>query len=116
MRSTTNDKDEALAAWIFIRWMLRPDNQVKVVEKSGTFPLSNPALAMLDSYKVKHPVWAAALQYLPLAQNTPMSSHWGLIKEMFSDISWKLIQFTTDREDIPTIFQDAQNLLTESTK
>ena len=61
-----------------------------------------------------HPVWAEALNYLPLAQKIPEDPNWGLTKEVLADLSWKLIQFNTKREDIPVIFQDAQNLLTRS--
>ncbi|MDP2964766.1 MAG: extracellular solute-binding protein [Pelolinea sp.] len=113
---TTKDKEKSLAAWIFIRWMLKPENQVKVIEASGTFPLSKTAMDMLNDFKIKHPAWAATLQYLPLAQNAPDDSNWGLTKEVLADISWKLIQYTTKSEDIPVIFMDAQNLLSELTQ
>ena len=113
---TTNNEEKALAAWAFIRWMLNPENQVRVVEESGTYPLSSTAMEMLNDYKIKHPAWAAALQYLQLAQNAPDDSNWGLTKEVLADISWKLIQYTTKRDDVPVIFMDAQNLLSELTQ
>jgi len=113
---TTNDKEKALAAWAFIRWMLNPENQLRVVEESGTFPLTDTAIKLLNGYKIKHPAWAAALQYLPLAQNAPVDSNWVLTKKVLADVSWKLIQYTTTRDDIPVIFQDAQNLLSELTR
>ncbi len=112
---TTDDEEHALAAWIFIRWMLSPENQVRMVEESGTFPLSGRAVDLLKGYKNLHPAWAAALDYLPLIQITPQDADWGLAKEILADISWKLIQYTTKREDIPVIFQDAQRLLSEIT-
>jgi multiple sugar transport system substrate-binding protein len=108
---STADEIKATAAWIFIRWMLNPENQVRVIEKSGTFPLSSTAMEMLSSFKAMHPVWAAALQYLPIIQNSPSEPKWGLTKEILMDISWKIIQFNTKTTDIPIIFQDAQNLL-----
>jgi multiple sugar transport system substrate-binding protein len=111
----TGDKEKALAAWIFIRWMLSPENQARVVEESGTFPLSESSLSWLNDYKIDHPVWEDALQYLQLAQNISNDSNWGLTKEVLADISWKLIQYTTKREEIPVIFVDAQNLVLELT-
>ena len=73
-------------------------------------------LNCLSDYQNAHPVWADALNYLPLVQKVPEDPNWGLVKEVLADLSWKLIQFNTKREDIPVIFQDAQNLLTEITR
>ena len=113
---TTQDDEKALAAWLFVRWLLTPENQVRIIEESGTFPLSYNAIELLMDYKKMHPVWAEALNYLPLAQKIPEDPNWGLTKEVLADLAWKLIQFNTKREDIPVIFQDAQNLLAEITR
>ncbi len=113
---STNDEEKALAAWVFITWMLKPENQVRIVEESGTYPLSETAMDLLNGYKIMHPAWAASLKYLPLAQKVPDDLSWGLTKEVLADVSWKLIQYTTKRDDIPVIFQDAQNLLSEITR
>ena len=113
---TTQDNEKALAAWLFVRWLLSPENQVRIIEVSGTFPLSDQAIELLENYEKEHPVWAEALNFLPLAQQIPEDPDWGLVKEVLADLSWKLIQFNTKREDISFIFQDAQNLLTEITK
>jgi len=113
---TTRDAEKALAAWIFVRWLLTPENQVRIIEVTGTFPISELAIELLKDYKNAHPVWADALNYLPLAQKVPEDPKWGMTKEVLADLSWKLIQFNSKREDIPVFFQDAQNLLIEITK
>jgi len=113
---TTQENEKALAAWLFVRWLLRPENQVKIIETSGTFPLSDRSMELLKDYENAHPVWADALNYLPIAQKFPEDPNWGFVKEVLADLSWKLIQFNTKREDISIIFLDAQNLLTEITR
>ncbi len=113
---TTRDAEKALAAWVFVRWLLNPGNQVRIVEISGTFPLSNLAIELLSDYKNAHPVWTDAFNYLPLAQKVPEDPNWGLTKEVLADLSWKLIQYNSKLEDVPVIFQDAQKLLNEITK
>ncbi len=110
---TLQDPEISLASWLFLRWLLNPESQVRIIEASGTFPLSDTAMDMLKDYKEAHPVWAEAINYLPTAQLVPDHPFWGLSKEVLADLSWKLIQFNTKREDIPIIFHDAQNLLTE---
>jgi multiple sugar transport system substrate-binding protein len=108
---STSDEIKATAAWIFIRWMLTPENQVRMIEKSGTFPLSKAAGDLLNSFEILHPAWKAAVQYLTIIQNVSPDPNWGIAKEILMDISWKLIQFNIKATDIPVIFQDAQNLL-----
>jgi multiple sugar transport system substrate-binding protein len=108
---STSDEIRATAAWIFIRWMLSPENQVRIIERSGTFPLSSTALEMLGDFGTLHPVWKTAVQDLPRIQHTPLDPNWGRVKEILMDISWKIIQFNIKTADIPIIFQDAQNLL-----
>jgi ABC-type glycerol-3-phosphate transport system substrate-binding protein len=110
---TTQDSEKALAVWVFVRWLLSPENQSRIIEVSGTFPLSDAAMDLLKNYEEMHPNWAEALDYLPLVEMVPDDPIWGLTKEVLTDVSWKLIQFNTKREDIPMIFQDAQNLLSE---
>ncbi len=113
---TTQESEKALAAWLFVRWLLSPENQVRIIEVSGTFPLSDLAIQLLSEHQNAHPVWADALNSLPVVQKVPEDPNWGLVKEVLADLSWKLIQFNTKREDIPVIFQDAQNLLMEITR
>ena len=113
---TTQDSEKSLAAWVYVRWLLEPENQVRIIEASGTFPLSLTAIDLLNDYKIEHPVWAESLNYLAIAQKVPDDPDWGLAKEVLADLSWKLIQYNTTREDISVIFQDAQNLFTEITR
>jgi ABC-type glycerol-3-phosphate transport system substrate-binding protein len=113
---TAKDAEKALASWIFVRWLLTPENQVRIIETTGSFPISGLVIELLNDYKNAHPVWADALKYLPMAQKIPKDPKWGLTKKVLADLSWKLIQFNSKREDIPVFFQDAQNLLAEIAK
>ena len=107
------DEEKSLAAWDFIRWMLRVENQVKVVETTGSFPLSTDAILQLDDFKESHPVWADSLQYLPLAQVSTSTSNWMVAQDIISDISRRLVQFTTSKEDILFLLESADILFVE---
>lgn len=104
---------QALASWEFIRWMMRPENQARIVNVSGSFPLSTNALGLLEDFQTEHPVWAEGIRYLPFAEPIDPAASWVISKDILSDISWQLIQFTTAQEDLPEILNNADLLYQE---
>jgi multiple sugar transport system substrate-binding protein len=109
----SSDDDKSLAAWEFIKWMTTTENQVRIVETTATLPLSASALDALAEFRGAHPAWSDALVYLPFADHIPSSAEWIVVRDILSDISWQLIQFTTTRDDIPRIWENADILLKE---
>ena len=110
---TSSDEDKSLAVWEFIKWMTTTENQVRIVETTATFPLSATALDALGEFRAAHPAWSDGLVYLPFAEHIPSSKEWIIVRDILSDISWQLIQFTTTRENIPGIWENADTLLKE---
>jgi ABC-type glycerol-3-phosphate transport system substrate-binding protein len=109
----TADPQRALAAWQWIQWLLEPANQARLVEASGSFPLSQAALDELEGFRQEHPAWSQALQYLALAESVPLAAEWQMTKDVLSDYAWQLVRFTTSREDIPRLLQNAEGLFRE---
>jgi ABC-type glycerol-3-phosphate transport system substrate-binding protein len=107
------DEDKSLAAWEFIKWMTTTENQVRIVESTATFPLSASALDDLAEFRAAHPAWSDGLVYLPFAEHIPSATNWIIVRDILSDISWQLIQFTTSRDNIPGIWENADTLLQE---
>src|SRR5258706_1711577 len=44
-----------LASWLFIRWMLSPENQARWVQSTGLFPLRTSMMDLLADYGTTHP-------------------------------------------------------------
>lgn len=108
-----NETDQnSLAAWDFIRWILRVENQVRVVETSATYPLSTEAIALLSDFRGTHPAWADTLQYLPLVQTPTADVSWMGVQDILSDVSWRLTQYI-GKDNIPFLFESADNLFAE---
>lgn len=107
---TTQDEGHALAAWEFVKWMSSPSVQARVVEATGSLPLSSGALELLDEYRKAHPVWEQALSYMALAEHAPLAGNWLVTRSILSDVSWQLIQYTVAQADIPAIWQSAEDL------
>jgi len=76
---------QQLAAWLFVRWLLSPENQKDWVEATGLFPLRSSALPELDGYAKSHPQWSAAVDLLPKATIEPQLASWRQVTVMIGD-------------------------------
>jgi multiple sugar transport system substrate-binding protein len=95
----TSTPARELAAWLFLKWLLQPNNQARLVAESGALPLSLPAREALQDYAAAHPHWAAAVDLLPLARPEPGLPSWDLVRWALSDAATQLFRdyFTIDR-------------------
>jgi ABC-type glycerol-3-phosphate transport system substrate-binding protein len=80
-----SDDETQLASWLFIRWMLSPENQADWVRSTGLFPLRSSASDLLADYAADHPQWAEATEYLSGGEATPQLSSWRLVRVMLED-------------------------------
>ncbi len=76
---------QQLASWLFVRWMLSPENQAKWVEALGLFPLRASSMDMLKDFSTSHPQWNAAVALLPEAQIQPQLASWRVVQTMLGD-------------------------------
>lgn len=90
--------EQQLAAWLFVRWLLSPENQKKWVEVTGLFPLRTSALNLLGDYKKSHPQWAAAVDLLPQAQIQPQLASWRNVRVMLGDGFSYLFRLDLDKQ------------------
>ena len=80
-----SDDVNQLAAWLFLRWMLAPENQARWVQSTGLFPLRTSTLDLLASYGADHPQWAEAVALLSSGKITPQLASWRLVRVMLGD-------------------------------
>ena len=104
------DEGKNLAGWLFLRYMLAEENQVKVVEETGSLPLSTTAISLLSDFRAAHPAWDQALQYIAVAQTMPLFPEWIEIEPVFSDIAWQ-VRYTLSVENIPAILDEADAII-----
>ncbi len=77
--------EQQLASWLFVRWLLSPENQKKWVEVNGMFPLRTSVMSLLGDYQKSHPQWTAAVGLLPRAQMQPQLASWRQVRIMIGD-------------------------------
>ncbi|HEX6035182.1 MAG TPA: extracellular solute-binding protein, partial [Anaerolineales bacterium] len=66
-----SDDVTQLASWLFMRWLLSPQNQARWVQSTGLFPLRTSTMELLAEYAATHPQWAKAVELLPQGSTTP---------------------------------------------
>jgi multiple sugar transport system substrate-binding protein len=96
---TPSTPEKQLAAWLFLKWLLQPENQARLVAASGALPLSAPAREALQDYAAANPQWAAAVELLAAARSEPGLPSWDLVRWALSDAATQLFReyFTIDR-------------------
>jgi multiple sugar transport system substrate-binding protein len=77
--------EEQLAAWLFIRWMLEPKQDARLVEATHLFPLRSSTMELLTAYRNSHPQWAEAVSLLPDGELQPQLASWRMVKVMLGD-------------------------------
>jgi ABC-type glycerol-3-phosphate transport system substrate-binding protein len=80
-----SDDVKQLASWLFMRWMLSPDNQARWVRSTGLFPLRSATADLVAEYSKDHPQWAEAVKLLPTGTTTPQLASWKNVRVMMGD-------------------------------
>ena len=101
--STTPEKQ--LAGWLFVRWLLQPQNQARFVAAAGSYPLSAAALDYLDEYHAGQPQWADSLELLPFARPEPELPSWSLVRWAVFDATTQLFRFYFSLDQVPNLVE-----------
>jgi len=79
------DPESVLASWFFVRWMLQPAQQLRLVDLHGLWPATGHPAEVAADYAAFHPAWASALKegvHLTLA---PEEASWGINRYVLQD-------------------------------
>ena len=79
------DDAPQLASWLFMRWMLSPENQASWIKSTGLFPLRDSTMSLVSDYSAEHPQWATAVELLSNGELTPQLASWRLVRIMLED-------------------------------
>ena len=113
MKSTP---EKQLAAWLFARWLLSPQNQAQWVEYSGLFPLRTSVLDQVGPYRDASPQWNAALGDLSLAQGVPQLASWSQVRYVLEDGARVIFQMNTPLDQIPSALTEMDSMAQELNK
>ncbi|MGD0002617.1 MAG: extracellular solute-binding protein [Anaerolineaceae bacterium] len=102
---------QQLAAWLFIRWLALPRNQVKLVESTGLLPVNLSSTELLKVYSFSNPQWQAAVNLIPLASPAPNLPSWTIASEVLQDAGWQIFHQAPTPIPVPTILQQLDDTI-----
>jgi ABC-type glycerol-3-phosphate transport system substrate-binding protein len=105
--------EKQLAAWLFARWLLSPENQAQWVEATGLFPLFHSVLDIIGPYRTDSPQWDAAIGYLSLAQGVPQLASWRKVRYVLEDGTNVIFQTNIPVDQIPSILTEMDSTAKE---
>jgi len=77
--------EEQLASWVFLQYLLEPENQALVAEAASGFPVGKSAAALLEGTQVANTQWLAAVELLEYARFEPRLSSWRTVRAALQD-------------------------------
>ncbi len=109
----TSDNADQLAAWLLVRWLLSPENQVDWVNTAGLFPLQTATMGLLTDYTAGHPQWAEAVKLLPQGRITPQLAAWRTVRVALGDGFNFMFRVDTPTGQVPTILAQLDAIVTD---
>ena len=106
----SNPKQQ-LAAWLFIRWLALPRNQVKLVGSTGLLPVNISSAELLKGYGSSNPQWQAAVNLIPLARPAPGIPSWTTASVVLQDAGWQIFHQPPTPIPVPTILQQIDDTI-----
>lgn len=106
--------ERELAAWLFIRWMTRPEVQAAMLQAGGGYPLGAASASLAQEVmRQKYPAWGPTLQWIPIAQPLPVSGEWRFARFILEDAFWQALQYYLPPEQIPAVLNQIDPTLRE---
>jgi ABC-type glycerol-3-phosphate transport system substrate-binding protein len=102
---------QQLAAWLFIRWLALPRNQVKLVESTGLLPVNLSSADLLKDYSLSNPQWQAAVNLIPMARPAPSNPSWTTASVVLQDAGWQIFHQPPTPIPVPTILQQVDDTI-----
>lgn len=77
--------ENQLATWLFMDWLLSPENDARSTQTTGLFPLRTSSMSWLTDYQASHPQWVQAVELIPDGGLQPQLGSWRLVRIMLGD-------------------------------
>jgi multiple sugar transport system substrate-binding protein len=111
-----SDDADQLAAWLFVRWLLSPENQAKWVNSTGLFPLQASTMGLLADYTAGHPQWAEAINLLPQGRTIPQLAAWRTVRVALGDGFNFMFRVDTPVGQVPAILAQLDSIVKDLSK
>lgn len=103
----TTDANQ-LAAWLFVRWLLRPEAQAEMVKSTAFLPITRRGFEALRDYATEHPRWGEAVAQLDDARPAPNLASWRIVKWQLGDGFESVFRIGIPKGQIPTLLAELE--------
>ncbi len=105
--------EEQLASWLFMRWLTLPQNHARLVQASGTLPVTTREMEFLGSFSQQNPNWEKFVNSLPELKSDPTAPGWRTVRMILSDAVWQSLQYYTEPSQIPILMLQLDAMIKE---
>ena len=105
--------EKQLAAWLFARWLVSPENQARWVLSSGTLPTRDSVLPLLKGEPGGSSQWKQALGLLPYAHVEPAFASWRTLRWSLGDVLSQMLSPGFKGSQIPALLKSLDKLAEE---
>ena len=106
--------ERQLAAWIFAKWLVSPENQAEWLRFDEGLPTRKSALPLLSERARQSAQTSAALALLPYARTEPPLASWSLARWATSDALTQLFTASFSADQIPALLKTLDQMAIES--
>jgi ABC-type glycerol-3-phosphate transport system substrate-binding protein len=110
---TRSSSAQQLAAWMVIKWLVYPHNQIKWLEAIQTLPTRQSAASYLIETQQGDSPWTQALRLLPYAHSEPSAASWNMVRWSLSDAMAELVEPKFTADQIPALLEKLDSLAAE---
>lgn len=102
-----------LAAWLVLKWLVYPHNQIDWVKAVGVYPTRESAANYIVENQGTDLQWNQALVLLPMARGEPSLASWSMVRWALNDSIFELIDPKFTREQIPSLLDSLDSTADE---
>ena len=107
-----NTPAEDLAAWLFIRWLMQPAQQARLLKANPTLPISRQTVTLIGT-TARSPRWTTALELEEYYVSTPLTADWQVVGPVLEDAGWQLLRTDFTEAQIPALMTELDALAAE---
>lgn len=107
--------EKQLAAWLFVRWLLSTDNQVRWVQATGLLPVRMSEYGPLSGYASDHKQWQTATGYMEDLSLQPALASWRKARLVLGDGTEFIFRTNLKLDQIAGVLQQMDATMQELT-
>ena len=102
------DPEHQLASWLFLKWLIRPEEQKEWMQAGTYLPVNALTLAYLSNMTSEYPQWLEALNLAPDSRTEPLLPSWDTVRWALSDAGNALFKADFSSDQIPALIVELE--------